>query len=235
METADRLAVGVAHDVNGILTAIHGFASAMRDRLPSDHPAQDDVTEILSAVDRGVRLTRQLLFLGGVRSMQRQPISLSELVCDMRKMLRQIVGANVDLVTVLDAELGEIEADRCQLEQVIMNLCTNARDAMPAGGRLTIQTTVAINDVVGSINGIEHPCAMLAMSDTGCGMTPETQRRIFQPFFTTKSADKGTGLGLATVSEIVSHSGGSIAVSSEVGQGTTFRVFFPFRTQRLRD
>jgi len=228
LETTGKIAAGVAHDFNNLLLVISGFADMLRDQLPPHHQMQADIAEIRKATERGVRLTGQLLKFGQASGKQRQPLQLSTVVDDLHKMLRQIVGPYVDVRLVLDPDLPLIEADRGQIEQVIMNLCVNARDAMPAGGLLTIVTAKAqTGDRLGA-TGLQGHCAMLAISDSGHGMSKETQKHIFEPFFTTKTADKGTGLGLTTVHEIVTKGGGTINVRSFLGEGTTFQILLPF-------
>jgi len=221
-------AAGIAHDISNLLHVISGFADGMRHQLHPEHHMQGDIAEIRKAVERGVRLTRQLMEFGLASGRQREPLQLSTVVDDMRKMLRQIVGPYVDVRLSLDSALPMIEADRGQVEQVIMNLCINARDAMPAGGVLTIKTAKARTDGLPGATGVNGHCAMLAVSDTGYGMSAETQKHIFEPYFTTKTAEKGTGLGLTTVYEIVTKGGGAITVRSVLGEGTTFQILFPF-------
>ena len=189
---------------------------------------QGDIAEIRKATERGVRLTGQLLKFGQASGTQRQALQLSTVVDDMHKMLRQMVGTYVDVRLVLDSDLPLIEADRSQIEQVILNLCVNARDAMPAGGLLTIVTAKAQTGTRFGATGLHGHCAMLAVSDSGHGMSEETQKHIFEPFFTTKAAEKGTGLGLTTVHEIVTKGGGAINVRSFLGEGTTFQILLPF-------
>jgi two-component system cell cycle sensor histidine kinase/response regulator CckA len=228
LETTGRIAAGVAHDFNNVLTVINGFADLVHTQLPADHALQGDIAEIRKAADRGVRLTRQLLSLGTARPRKRQSLQLSSVVDDMHRMLRQIVGPYVDVRLTLDAHLPVIGADRSQVEQVILNLCVNARDAMPAGGVLAIKTSSVQNDGPSGTTGPSGHWAMLSVSDSGFGMSEETQKHIFDPFFTTKTAEKGTGLGLATVHEIVTKNGGAITVHSFLGGGATFCVFFPY-------
>ena len=228
LETTGKIAAGVAHDFNNLLMVIGGFADVLRDQLPPEHQLQGDVAEIHKAAERGVRLTRQLLSFGQARAKQRQALQLSRVVDDMDKMLRQIVGPYVDVRLTLDSDLPLIEADRSQIEQVILNLCVNARDAMPAGGILTIKTASVQTDARSGTTGPSGHRAMLAVSDNGYGMSEETQKHIFDPFFSTKTAEKGTGLGLTIVHEIVTKSGGAITVHSFLGEGTTFQVFLPF-------
>ena len=230
MEAVGRLAGGVAHDFNNLLTAIMGYAQLASGRLPADHQAQSDVQEIMSASERAAMLTRQLLAFSRKEVVQTRVLDLGALVVDMAKMLRRIVGEEIQMHVRSQEGLGGVKADIGQMEQVILNLIVNARDAMPTGGRLTIETE---NVELGEIYAGEHVAAkpgayvLLAVSDTGVGMDEETKSRIFEPFFTTKGSDKGTGLGLATVYGIIQQSGGAIQVYSQPGRGTTFKIYMP--------
>jgi two-component system, cell cycle sensor histidine kinase and response regulator CckA len=230
MEAVGRVASGVSHDFNNMLTAITGFGEMVRASLKTEDPLRGDVEEILKAASRAAGLTRQLLAFSREQVLQPSTIRLNDVVVDMEKMLRRLTGTDIELCLALDADLAWVKADQSQIEQVLLNLCVNARDAMPRGGTLTIETTNANLD--GS-HTIEHSIdaageyVMLSVTDTGTGMDAETRARIFEPFFTTKPADKGTGLGLATVYGIVKQSGGEIWVYSELGQGTSFKVFLP--------
>jgi PAS domain S-box-containing protein len=232
MEAIGRLAGGVAHDFNNLLTAINGWGEILLQELPPDDYRRQFAEEITRAGQRAAELTRQLLAFGRRQVLAPKVLDLNATITSMQKMLRRLIGENIQLVTELDPNLGHVKADPGQLEQVIMNLCVNARDAMPSGGTLTIATA---NVVV-----VEHrwqpgqpselkPGAyvMLAISDTGIGMDAATQARIFEPFFTTKERGKGTGLGLATVYGIITQSGGHITVHSQPGRGTTFRIYLP--------
>ncbi len=230
MEAVGRLAGGVAHDFNNLLTVIKGYGELMLEELRPNDPMRAEVEEIQKAADRAVSLTRQLLAFSRRQVLAPKIIDLNSVVANMDKLLRRLLGEDIELNTVLDPRLGHVKADPGQIEQVIMNLAVNARDAMPSGGKLTIET---VNLDLDSFYAREHvtvaagPYVMLAVSDTGVGMDTETQSHIFEPFFTTKELGKGTGLGLSTVYGIVKQSGGYIWVYSEMGRGTTFKVYLP--------
>jgi PAS domain S-box-containing protein len=230
MEAVGRLAGGIAHDFNNMLTAVMSYSDLLLQDLAVGDPRREDVAEIASAARRAAGLTRQLLAFSRQQVLQPWPLDLNTTVIEIEKMLGRLIGADVEVVTHLDPHLGIVKADPGQIEQVLMNLAVNARDAMPEGGRLTIETA---NVAFGEPYARSHPgnltgeYVMLSVSDTGSGMSAETRARIFEPFFTTKERGKGTGLGLSTVYGIVKQSGGSIAVESEVGRGTTFRIHLP--------
>ena len=230
LEAVGRLAGGVAHDFNNMLTAITGYAELLRMHEGDAAAVNEDVDEILKAAHRAAGLTKQLLAFSRQQVLQPRPVNVSTIVKNLEGMLRRLITENIDFVFALDRDVDVVTADPGQLEQVILNLCVNARDAMPDGGTLTIETANVDLDVDDSRQheGVEPGrYVMLAVTDTGTGMDAETKARIYEPFFTTKSADKGTGLGLPTVYGIVKQSGGEIWVYSEPGQGTTFKVFFP--------
>jgi signal transduction histidine kinase len=229
LEAVGRLASGVSHDFNNMLTAITSYAEMVRAGLPPDSALKSDVEEILSAAGRAAALTRQLLAFSRQQVLQPRIVLLNDSVSGMENMLRRLTGSTVELATRFDPELGLVKADPSQVEQVILNLCVNARDAMPHGGTLTIETAnVELDPMTTHEQSIEAAgeYVMLAVSDTGSGMDAETKARIFEPFFTTKQ-EQGTGLGLATVYGIVKQSGGDIWVYSEPGRGTIFKIFLP--------
>jgi PAS domain S-box-containing protein len=230
MEAIGRLAGGIAHDFNNLLTAIIGYSQLLLRRAPADDPSRQELEEIQKAGERAATLTGQLLAFSRRQVLQPKILDLNMVIADIGKMLQRLIGEDVELRTHFDLRIGLAKADPGQVEQVVMNLAVNARDAMPHGGKLTIETANAYLDesYAGQHAEVQPgPYIMLAMSDTGTGMDKQTQARIFEPFFTTKEQGKGTGLGLSTVYGIVRQSGGHISVYSEPGRGTTFKVYLP--------
>jgi PAS domain S-box-containing protein len=230
LDSIGQLAGGVAHDFNNLLVVIGGYASMMLEDLPPGHEMREGLEEIRNAGDRASALTRQLLVFSRRQRAEQKDLSINELVHNLEKMLRRLIGEDIDLVLNLDDGAGILRADPVHLEQVIVNLAVNGRDAMPHGGRLLIETARLLADEDFARNHfdvIPGDYVLLSVSDTGTGMTPEVQSHIFEPFFTTKPKDKGTGLGLSTVYGIVKQSRGSIFVYSEIGHGSTFKMFFP--------
>ncbi len=230
MEAVGRLAGGIAHDFNNILTVIAGYGEMLAERVADSPAIDEEVQEILRAADHATVLTSQLLIFSRRHMVSHESLDLNTVVGKIERMLRRIIGEDVELVTVPGPELARVRADAAQIEQVIMNLAVNSRDAMPEGGRLTIETAnVELDAAYGRshIGVREGEYVMLAVSDTGKGIPPEVRSRLFEPFFTTKERGKGTGLGLSTVYGIVKQSGGEIWVYSEVGKGTTFKIYLP--------
>ncbi|HET7791236.1 MAG TPA: PAS domain-containing protein [Gemmatimonadales bacterium] len=230
MEAVGRLAGGVAHDFNNLLTAITGYADLLLEDLPAGGPHRADVREIRAAASRATDLTRQLLAFSRQQVLQPKVLDLNAVVRDAQSLLQRVIGEDVRLEIHLTPEPGRVKADPGQLEQVIINLAVNARDAMPKGGRLTIGTDIVRLDEAFARThhlAVQGPHVMLAVTDTGTGIPLELQAHIFESFFTTKERGKGTGLGLATVYGIVKQSGGAIWVYSEPGKGATFKVYLP--------
>ncbi len=230
MEAFGRLAGGVAHDFNNLLTVICGFSGIIAGLLPANSPARDMLGQVKNAGDQAAGLTRQLLAFSRKQVMQLQVLNLNTELGELKKMLGRLVGEDIELMFQPSPEEYFIKADPTQLQQVIINLAVNARDAMPRGGKLVMATRRAnLDEAFTQIHGKAHVGlhVLLEVSDTGSGMTPEVLARIFEPFFTTKEVGKGTGLGLATVIGIVEQSGGFVEVESKPGQGTLFRIYLP--------
>lgn len=230
MDAIGRLAGGIAHDFDNLLTAIAGYCDLLLMRLEEGNRARQDIEEIRKAAFRAASLTRQLLAFSRKQTLEPTALELNEIVRNMEKLLRRLIGEDVELAARLDPALGIMKSDAGQVEQIIMNLAVNARDAMPHGGKLTIETAnVEVDDEYASKHAEVRPGSyvMLAVSDNGSGMTAEVQSHLFEPFFTTKDPGKGTGLGLATVYGIAKQSGGHVTVYSEPGHGSTFKVYFP--------
>lgn len=238
MEAVGRLAGGIAHDFNNLLSVILNYAAFAIEALPESDPLCEDIQQIRKAGQRAANLTRQLLAFSRKQVIRPDVLNLSDVVGEVEGMLKRIVGEDVAIVSILATDLVPVSADRAQIEQVIMNLAVNARDAMPNGGTLTLAT--ANREVVGArandpVKVQPGTYAMLSVFDDGCGMDEPTRARLFEPFFTTKGPGKGTGLGLATVYGIVKRSGGEIVVSSEPAKGTRFDIFFPCCTEPAAD
>ena len=232
-----RFTGGVAHDFNNLLTAIIGYSEILRSRFSEDEPARAEVEEIVKAGQRAADLTRQLLAFSRKQVLQPKILDLNSIIGDIEKMLQRLIGEDIQLITKMAQPLGMVKADPGQIEQVLMNLAVNARDAMPEGGKLIIETaSIELDENYAQTHANVQPgqYVMLAVSDTGGGMDKDTLAHIFEPFFTTKEQGKGTGLGLATVYGIVRQSGGHIWVYSELGRGTTFKIHLPCTDERAR-
>ncbi len=223
LEALGQLAGGIAHDFGNLLAVVQNYAQLIRKGLQADHPVQPDISEIVEATQRAARLTRQLLVFGRRRLIEPGATTVNPVIVRLEKMLSGVIGRHIQLTTELDPAVLPVHIDEGQLEQLVMNLVLNARDAMPKGGRLTITTRQESRDGRRGASGY----AVLIIEDTGAGMSPETKARIFEPFFTTKGPEKGTGLGLATVYGIVRQAGGSILVDSTPGDGTKFTISLP--------
>lgn len=237
MEAIGQLAGGVAHDFNNLLSIITGHTELLRDGFTAGKPNLEHLQAILDAVGRASQLTKQLLAVGRRQQLQPKPLNLNSVVVEVEKMLRSVMGESIELRTLLDRDLRMVEADAGQMEQVIMNLVMNGRDAMPRGGQLIIKTSnidLEEKDVRQHWDVKAGPYVLLTVSDSGVGMNREVQSRIFEPFFTTKEVGKGTGLGLATVHGIVTQSGGHIQVYSAPNQGSTFGIYLPALQKETR-
>ena len=230
MEAVGRLAGGVAHDFNNLLMVINGYTEVLLEQTEATQPFRQKIEAIQQAADRATTLTRQLLAFSRKQFLELKLVDVNAIVSDMERLLRPLIGENIELIAKLAMDLGRTRADAGQIEQVIMNLVVNSKDAMPSGGKIIIQTAnVSLDDDLRREYSYIQPgpYVMLSISDTGVGMDKETQSRIFEPFFTTKEKGKGTGLGLSTAYGIIKQSGGYVFVQSELGRGTTFRIYLP--------
>jgi hypothetical protein len=235
MEAIGQLTAGIAHDFNNMLTVINSYAELMQMRIPAGDPLRKMADRILEGGEKAAELVRRLLIFSHKQIINPETLALNNIVAKMDTMLGQIIGEHIEMSTILAADLWPIKADPTQIEQVIVNLVVNARDAMPSGGRLVIETANVYLDediVATHVDMKPGPHVLLAISDSGTGMTQEVKSHLFEPFFTTKGEGKGTGLGLATVYGIVKHSEGSILVYSEVGEGATIEIYLP-RTEAV--
>jgi len=238
MEAVGRLAGGVAHDFNNMLTVITGYDRMILDELSPLDPLRGYAEEVLKAADRAAAITNQLLAFSRRQIIQPRVINVNTVIAQTEKMLRRLLGEDIQLVFDLHADIGNIRADPNQIEQAIVNLAVNARDAMPTGGRISVETaSVHLDDSYGRTHLGVKPgdFVMIAMNDSGHGMDAATRQHVFEPFFTTKGQGKGTGLGLATVYGMVKQAGGDIWVYSEVGKGTTFKLYFPVVRESVSD
>ena len=230
MEAIGQLAGGVAHDFNNIMMAVGSYAELLLMKMSENDPHRSEVLEIERAILQGANLTKQLLAFGRRQILSPKILDMNQSVSKIENMIQRFIGEHIEMETCFEQDLGQVEADPGQIEQILINMAVNARDAMPGGGKLTIETA---NQEFDNAYAKQHPdvkpgrYVMLAISDTGCGMDDETSSRIFEPFFTTKEEGKGTGLGLSTVYGIVKQSGGHIFVYSQLGRGTSFKIYFP--------
>ena len=238
MEAIGRLAGGVAHDFNNLLSVINGYSDLAMHRLSKNHMLQKDLSMIFQAGKKAEALTRQLLAFSRRQVMQPRIIDLNILIDDLEKMLKRLIEEDIQLITQKDPDLGAVKADPTQIEQVLLNLAVNSRDAMPRGGKLIIETSNVLlsSDLVQErVTMAAGPYVLIAVTDTGVGMDEQTMANIFEPFFTTKEKGKGTGLGLSTVYGIIKQSGGYIWVYSEPGKGTTFKIYLPQVIEEVED
>jgi two-component system, cell cycle sensor histidine kinase and response regulator CckA len=230
MESVGRLAGGIAHDFNNVLTAIIGYSQLAMLEASAESNLSNHVQEIQKAAERAANLTSQLLAFSRRQVIEPKVINLNDLILDLDRLVRRLIGENIELVTLPSSDLGAVKVDPNQMEQVLVNLVVNARDAMPTGGKLVIETRNAILDAryaqqhAGAVPG---QYALLSVTDRGVGMSEEVKAHLFEPFFTTKEVGKGTGLGLATCYGIIKQNGGQIEVQSEPGQGTNVKIYLP--------
>src|SRR5213592_916960 len=230
MESIGKLAGGIAHEFSNLLTPIIGYSELVLNEIRNDDPQRRNIEEIKKAGERAASLTKQLLAYSRKQPLQPRVLDLNAVIAELDKMLRRLIGADIELVTRLAPELGRVKIDPGQIEQIVITLAVNARDAMPQGGKLTIETTnTELDEAYPPKRAAVTPgqYVMLSVSDTGCGMDAQTQSHLFEPFFTTKEIGKGTGLGLSMVYGIVKQSGGDIWVYSEIGRGTVFKIYLP--------
>jgi PAS domain S-box-containing protein len=238
METVGQLAGGIAHDLNNLFTILSGYSQLSLLEISEDHPLRGNLEEIRRTTDRAAQLTHQLLAISRHQVMDMKVLNLNQLLKGLEKMLGRIIGEDIELITRLAGDLGEVKTDPGQIEQAILNLVVNARDAMPNGGKLIIEThNVELDETYARshFNVIPGRYILLSMTDMGCGMSPEVKEKIFDPFFTTKGKGRGTGLGLSMVYGIVKQSGGYIWVYSEINQGTTFKIYLPWVDEEADD
>jgi nitrogen-specific signal transduction histidine kinase len=238
MEAIGRLAGGIAHDFNNILTIIKGYSQLSLSELKEGHPLRENLEGIKKSTDRATDLIRKILAFSRRQVMEMKVLDLNTLLMDLDKLLHRVIGEDIELVAVLAEDLGRVKVDPGQIEQVILNMAVNAKDAMLNGGKLTIETAnTELDEAYARSHLAVAPgrYVMLSVSDTGVGMSPEVKERIFEPFYTTKEKGKGTGLGLSTVYGIVKQSGGNIWVYSELGQGTTFKIYLPREEEPLEE
>lgn len=230
MEAIGRLAGGMAHDFNNMLTAVIGYANVLLHELPKDGPITDKVVQINRAAERAARLTRQLLAFGRKEVLEMKALDLNPLISEFHQILKGLIGADIEVTAALDPAAGQVKGDAGRIEQILLNLAVNARDAMPNGGKLTLETAnVVLDEDYLRTHAHVKPgrFVQISVSDTGIGMDSETRSKVFEPFFTTKEKGKGTGLGLSTVFGIVRQHGGHIEMHSEPGRGATVRVYLP--------
>jgi len=235
MEALGTLAGGVAHEFNNLLQAILGYSRFAMEGLEETDQRRADLSQVVVAADRAAALTRQLLEFGRRKTLERAPLDPNQVVRDLAKMLKPLIGANIELVVETTKDIGLVAADAGQLQQVLLNLCLNARDAMPLGGRLTIKTATVTIRHGDRPHSADEDLVAIRVSDTGCGMSAEVRQRIFEPFFTTKEIGKGTGLGLAVAYSLVQQQGGELQVDSQPGQGSTFTVLLPITQDEVEN